>query len=181
MPFVLSNSPLSAPYPPPRIHFTKRPTSFYHCGFENRQGEKCLKVLGIQLFQSMNLGQSLKSVLPFIVPCGKICTAKVRRVRQPMTRRLQSARHRLTSERTRDPGLSLRGAGERREWDGSGVTWCTEGSVKNAGTVAKRYRSEKPEWNCRLLLNRPGGGRDVGRAAAFCVFIGPFMNLLYKK
>lgn len=100
--------PPSSHLPPSHIHFTKRPTSFYHCGFENRQGEKCLKVLGIQLFQSMNLGRSLKSVLPFIVPCGKICTAKVRRVRQPMTCRLRSARHRLTSERKRDPGLSLR-------------------------------------------------------------------------
>lgn len=102
--------PLLASLPPSHIHFTKRPTSFYHCGFENRQGEKCLKVLGIQLFQSMNLGRSLKSVLPFIVPCGKICAAKVRRVRQPMTCRLRSARHRLTSERKCDPGLSLREA-----------------------------------------------------------------------
>lgn len=85
------------------IHFTKRPTSFYHCGFENRQGEKCLKVLGIQLFQSMNLGRSLKSVLPFIVPCGKICAAKVSRVRQPMTCCLLSARCQLTSERKGDP------------------------------------------------------------------------------
>lgn len=102
--------PLLASLPPSHIHFTKRPTSFYHCGFENRQGEKCLKVLGIQLFQSMNLGRSLKSVLPFIVPCGKICATKVRRVRQPMTCRLRSARHRLTSERKRDPGLSLREA-----------------------------------------------------------------------
>lgn len=107
--FVLPSSPSNPP--PSHIHFTKRPTSFYHCGFENRQGEKCLKVLGIQLFQSMNLGRSLKSVLPFIVPCGKICTTKVRRVRQPMTCRLRSARHRLTSERNHDPGLSLREAG----------------------------------------------------------------------
>ncbi len=98
LPFVLPSPPPPLPSPS-HIHFTKRPTSFYHCGFENRQGEKCLKVLGIQLFQSMNLGRSLKSVLPFIVPCGKICTAKVRRVRQPMTRRLRSARHRLKRER----------------------------------------------------------------------------------
>ena len=112
LPFVLPSTPPFSPppLPPSHIHFTKRPTSFYHCGFENRQGEKCLKVLGIQLFQSMNLGRSLKSVLPFIVPCGKICAAKVRRVRQPMTCRLRSARHRLTSERKRDPGLSLREA-----------------------------------------------------------------------
>lgn len=109
LPFVLPSSP--SHLPPSHIHLTKRPTSFYHCGFENRQGEKCLKVLGIQLFQSMNLGRSLKSVLPFIVPCGKICTAKVRRVRQPMTCRHLSARHRLTSERYHDPELSLRGAG----------------------------------------------------------------------
>lgn len=79
--------PLRAPPCPSsfHFHFTKRPTSFYHCGFENRQGEKCLKVLGIQLFHSMNLGRSLKSVLPFIVPCGKICSAKVSGVKQPMT------------------------------------------------------------------------------------------------
>lgn len=110
LPFVLPSSP-----PPSHIPFTKRPTSFYHCGFENRQGEKCLKVLGIQLFQSMNLGRSLKSVSPFIVPCGKICTAKVRRVRQPMTWRLWSARHRLTSERNCDPGQSLREAGRQKQ------------------------------------------------------------------
>lgn len=33
----------------------------------NRRGEKCLKVLGIQLFQSMNLGRSLKSVFAFLL------------------------------------------------------------------------------------------------------------------
>lgn len=91
----------SHPTPPPAFPLQKRPTSFYHCGFENRQGEKCLKVLGIQLFQSMNLGRSLKSVLPFIVPCGKICAAKVRRVRRPMTRCLLSARCQLTGEEER--------------------------------------------------------------------------------
>lgn len=88
--FAFCSSSCLPPRPPPRpssfhFHFTKRPTSFYHCGFENRQGEKCLKVLGIQLFHSMNLGRSLKSVLPFIVPCGKICSAKVSGVKQPMT------------------------------------------------------------------------------------------------
>lgn len=115
--FCSSILPPSPPPPPRHIHFTKRPTSFYHCGFENRQGEKCLKVLGIQLFQSMNLGRSLKSVLPFIVPCGKICTAKVSRVRQPMTCCLLSARCQLTSERKCDPRLSLREAGR---WGGGG-------------------------------------------------------------
>lgn len=39
----------------------------------------------------------------FIIPCGKICSAKVRRVRQPMTRSPRSARHHLTSRRKRDP------------------------------------------------------------------------------
>lgn len=106
--FCSSILPLSPPF---LIHFAKWPTSFYRCGFENRQGEKCLKVLGIQLFQSMNLGRSQKSVLPFIVPRGKICTAKVRRVRQPMTCRLRSARRPLTSERNRDPAASLSEAG----------------------------------------------------------------------
>lgn len=114
------------------IHFTKRPTSFYHSGFENRQGEKRLKVLGIQLFQSMNLGRSLKSVLPFIVPCGEICAAKVRRVRRPMTCCLRSARCQLTSERVCHPGWSLSGAGRRKQKEAKErLVPCTAGSDKD--------------------------------------------------
>lgn len=105
----------SHPTPPPAFTLQKRPTSFYHCGFENRQGEKCLKVLGIQLFQSMNLGRSLKSVLPFIVPRGKICAAKVRRVRRPMTRCLLSARCQLTGEEECHPGACQRERGAGRQ------------------------------------------------------------------
>lgn len=80
-------------------------------------------------------GRSLKSVLPFIVPRGKICTAKVRWVRQPMTCRPWSARHRLTSERSATldcpwERLGDRNGRKRREREGSAVTWCTIGSVK---------------------------------------------------